>query len=173
MNDGRIQQIDTPRELYRNPANAFVAQFIGTPPMNLIECRLDSSDTAKALLGDGANVECPVAAADALASEADGILVGFRPEDAVIAGSDPGAGFFGTAAAIEELGHESLVAVASGGSKFTVRLAPGDADRVRLGDRMAFSVDPAMLRFFSRSSGKAISAPSGEVRRRNRKGEPA
>ena len=172
MNDGSIQQIDTPRELYRNPANAFVAQFIGTPPMNLIECRLDCSDTAKALLSDGANVECPDASADSLASEADGILVGFRPEDAVITGSDPGAGFFGTAAAIEDLGHESLVAVASGGSKFTVRLAPAEADRIRLGDRMAFSVDPAMLRFFSRSSGKAISVPTGEVRRRSRQEDP-
>ena len=171
MNDGRIQQIDTPRELYRHPANAFVAQFIGTPPMNLIECRLDRSGSAKALQGDGARVECPDAATDALASEADGFLVGFRPEDAE-AGGEPGSGFFGTAVAIEELGHESLVAVASGESKFTVRLAPAAAERVRLGDRMAFSVDQAMLRFFSRSNGKAISVPNGEVRRHRQQEQP-
>ena len=171
MNDGRIQQIDTPRELYRHPANAFVAQFIGTPPMNLIECRLECSGTAKALQGDGANVECPDAAADALAPESGGFLVGFRPEDAVVGGG-PGDGFFGTTVAIEDLGHESLVAVADGGSKFIVRLAPTAADRIRLGDRMAFSVDPSMLRFFSRSSGNAISVPSGAVRRQNRQEQP-
>ena len=173
MNDGKIQQIDTPRQLYRHPANAFVAQFIGTPPMNLIECRLDRSEAANALRSDGANVECPVAAADALAAEADGVLVGFRPEDAVFAGCDPGAGFFGAAVAIEDLGHESLVSVASGDSKFTVRLAPGEAERVRLGDIMAFSVDPAMLRFFSRSSGKAISVQSGAVGRGSQQEESA
>ena len=172
MNDGRIQQIDTPRELYRHPANAFVAQFIGTPPMNLLECRLECTGSAKTLQGDGARVECPDAAADELASEADGFLVGFRPEDAEV-GGEPGSGFFGTAVSIEELGHESLVAVASGGSKFTVRLAPVEADQVRLGDKMAFSVDPAMLRFFSRGSGEAISVPSGAVRRQKQQEQPS
>ena len=68
MNDGRIQQTDTPRELYSHPVNAFVAQFIGTPPMNLLPCRLDQVGETVSLAGEGVNVQCPNAALSALAS---------------------------------------------------------------------------------------------------------
>jgi multiple sugar transport system ATP-binding protein len=43
MRDGRIQQVDTPKELYRRPTNLFVASFIGSPAMNLVEARLDGA----------------------------------------------------------------------------------------------------------------------------------
>lgn len=165
MNDGRIQQIDSPRELYRHPANAFVAQFIGTPPMNLLECRLDGAGSAKTLKGEGMNIACADAEADALASEGGGFLVGFRPEDTEILGGDRGEGIYGTAAAVEELGHESLVTVSSGSSQFIVRLAPAEAERIRPGERMGFSVDPAKLRFFSRRTGEAISVLGGAAHR--------
>ncbi|AST92913.1 ABC transporter ATP-binding protein [Sutcliffiella cohnii] len=50
MNQGEIQQIATPRELYRNPANMFVAGFIGSPPMNFFDCVLETASTIK--IGD-------------------------------------------------------------------------------------------------------------------------
>ncbi|MDE0530897.1 MAG: sn-glycerol-3-phosphate ABC transporter ATP-binding protein UgpC [Albidovulum sp.] len=157
MKDGRIQQIDTPRALYRDPANAFVAQFIGTPPMNLLACRLDDAGDEAALSGDGVGIKCPADAIDLLRSAADSLLVGFRPEDIAISGDGPDAGFGGSVVSIEELGHESLATVAAGESQFIARLAPSVADRVRLGDRIGFSVDPAKLRFFDKRTGEAIS----------------
>ncbi|MDE0307002.1 MAG: ABC transporter ATP-binding protein [Albidovulum sp.] len=106
MKDGRIQQIDTPRALYRDPANAFVAQFIGTPPMNLLACRLDEAGDEAALSGDGVGIKCPADAIDLLRSAADSLLVGFRPEDIAISGDGPDAGFGGAGGWIEELGHQ-------------------------------------------------------------------
>ena len=44
MNAGRIMQLGTPLEIYRRPANTFVASFIGNPPMNLLPCRVDDAD---------------------------------------------------------------------------------------------------------------------------------
>ena len=156
MNEGRIQQIDSPRELYRHPANTFVAQFVGTPPMNLLTCRLESAGQAGRLCGDGVNVPCPDAARQALTSAGETFLVGFRPEDIEISGDDPNTGFGGTVVAVEELGHESLVTVSAGAGQFIARLSPAMAERVHLGDRIAFAVEPAKLRFFDAQTGAAI-----------------
>ena len=156
MNDGRIQQIDSPRELYRHPANAFVAQFVGTPPMNMLTSRLESAGEAVKVTGDCVNIPCPDAAGKALASAGDTFLVGFRPEDAEITGDDPNAGFGGAIVAVEELGHESLVTVSAGVAQFIARLPPAIAERVRLGDRIGFAVDPAKLRFFNYRTGTVI-----------------
>ena len=162
MNDGRIQQIDAPRELYRHPANAFVAQFIGTPPMNLLKCGLERSDEVFTLVGEGANFQCPADALKPPASAGNAFLVGFRPEDIDILGDDPNKGFGGAVASIEELGHESLVTVAAGATRFIARLSPAVAERVRLGDHVGFAADPAKLRFFNSKTGEAIAASSDD-----------
>ena len=162
MKDGRIQQIDSPRELYQYPANAFVAQFVGTPPMNMLTCRLEPAGEAFTLVGDGANVRCPDAAIKPLASAGETFLVGFRPEDIEISRDKPNSDLGGTVVAVEELGHESLVAVSVGAEQFIARLSPAAAERVRLGDRIGFAVDPAKLRFFHGQTGTAISVnPDG------------
>ena len=156
MNEGRIQQIDSPRELYRFPANAFVARFVGTPPMNMLSCHLESAGGTLRVRGDCVNIPCPDNAGEALASAGANFLVGFRPEDAEIAGDDPNAGFGGAVVAVEELGHESLVTVSAGAAQFIARFPPARAERVGLGDRIALSVDSAKLRFFNEHTGTAI-----------------
>ncbi len=159
MRDGKILQTDAPRDLYRYPANVFVAQFVGTPPMNLLTCQLVSDGVAAALRGDGINVACPQPALQSLADAGDVIQVGFRPEDIEITGDNPETGFGGTVVAVEELGHESLIAVAADKTQFIVRLTPKDAERVQLGDRLGFAVDPEKLRFFNNRTGAAIPVP--------------
>ena len=162
MKDGRIQQIDSPRELYQYPANAFVAQFVGTPPMNMLTCRLEPAGEAFTLVGDGANVRCPDAAIKPLASAGETFLVGFRPEDIAISGDKPNSDLGGTVVAVEELGHESLVAVSVGAEQFIARLSPAAAEHVRLGDRIGFAVDPAKVRVFHGQTGTASSVkPDG------------
>ncbi len=156
MNDGKIQQIDPPRQLYRYPANVFVARFVGTPPMNMVTCRLEQDGEAARLVGDGANVPCPAPAREKLAVAGETVFVGFRPEDIEISGDEADLAFTGVVFAVEDLGHEALATVSAGDSQFIARLAPAIAEQVQPGDPIGFSVDPARLRFFSRETGAAI-----------------
>jgi multiple sugar transport system ATP-binding protein len=78
MNDGQLEQVDHPQELYDHPANLFVAGFIGSPPMNLFRARVDGGD----LVVGHQRLPLPVDVPDAvLARAGDGeIVVGVRPE---------------------------------------------------------------------------------------------
>ena len=80
LKDGLLQQVDTPQALYDHPVNAFVAGFIGSPAMNLVEVRIDDQG---AVLGDK---HVPLEAGVLSAARAEGlssIILGFRPEDTV------------------------------------------------------------------------------------------
>ena len=92
----------------------------------------------------------------AYGSAGETFLVGFRPEDAELSGDGPNAEFRGAVVAVEDLGHESLVTASAGAAQFVVRLSPANAERVRLGDRIGFSVEPRKLRFFNEQTGTAI-----------------
>ncbi len=156
MNNGKILQTDVPRDLYSNPANVFVAQFVGTPPMNLLTCQMDKVAGSPRLLGECVNISCPEYAAERLAEAGERFLVGFRPEDIEIAGDDPGVGFGGAVKAVEDLGHELLITVSEGSTQFIARLPPTVAERVRLGDKIGFTVNSSRLRFFDTRNEQAI-----------------
>ena len=164
MKDGRIQQIDVPRELYRHPANAFVAQFIGTPPMNLLACQLDRSGQAGILVGEGINVKCPSAHLSSLSALGDSFHAGFRPEDIEVSDNDPSEGLGGIVTTIEDLGHESLATISNGNAQFIARVAPAVAERMSLGERVGFIVDPEKLRYFCMKTGAAIESAGGDKR---------
>lgn len=88
LRDGKIEQIGTPHELYYNPANQFVATFIGAPQMNLLPCRTSEADTCSGLsvvVGDKSKVRLPVEGPTP--SSAD-LTLGFRPEDGRFAEPD-------------------------------------------------------------------------------------
>ena len=94
LKDGLLQQVDTPRNLYDNPANAFVAGFIGSPAMNLLIAPVVGG---KAMLGD--------LAIDVPASAGASVTVGVRPE-----GFTPSAkGFHVLVEVVEELGSDAFV----------------------------------------------------------------
>ncbi|MSZ48385.1 MAG: ATP-binding cassette domain-containing protein, partial [Actinobacteria bacterium] len=94
LKDGLLQQVDTPRNLYDNPANAFVAGFIGSPAMNLLVAPVSGG---KAQLGD-LNIDVP-------ASAGSSVTVGIRPE-----GWAPAAkGFHVLVEVVEELGSDAFV----------------------------------------------------------------
>jgi multiple sugar transport system ATP-binding protein len=160
MNGGRIQQADTPQRLYQYPANTFVAQFIGTPPMNLLRCRLQDEDGVVTAIGQG--VQLPIPEADRAALQAgagrDEFLIGFRPEDIVIAPGAGADGVGGTADVVEGLGHESLVSITNGANSFIARMTPDAAAPIMLGETLAFAVNPDRLRYFSVDTGKAIAS---------------
>jgi multiple sugar transport system ATP-binding protein len=94
LKDGLLQQVDTPRNLYDKPANAFVAGFIGSPAMNLLTAPVSGG---KAQLGD-LNIDVP-------ASAGSSVTVGIRPEGWVAAST----GFHVLVEVVEELGSDAFV----------------------------------------------------------------
>jgi multiple sugar transport system ATP-binding protein len=102
LRDGVLQQVDAPRDVYDRPVNVFVARFIGSPKMNVMEAELTGSG---AVLG-GHAVPLPRAATAALAAEqATAVLIGFRPESVEFVG--PGEGFPVEVVVTEELGSHA------------------------------------------------------------------
>jgi len=103
---GILEQCDTPLRLYQEPANVFVAGFIGSPGMNIAEFRIDNDH---AVLGR-ARIPLTRAASSALAAEgADRVIVGFRPESLdLVPENDPGA-FPVHVGVVEELGSDAFL----------------------------------------------------------------
>jgi multiple sugar transport system ATP-binding protein len=172
MRDGRVQQLDTPQALYRRPANLFVAAFIGSPSMNLVEARLDDD----AVEFDG--YRFPL---DRLhrprATRNSRVILGIRPED-----FDLTANGLPTIAAeisvVEELGSDTHVIfpieaprltgpelgvaretdddqlLTETRTQFNARI---DAHvHVQPGDRLQLSVDPSRFHFFDVDTGDAL-----------------
>ena len=81
MRDGRIQQVGEPLEIYQRPRNLFVANFIGTPPMNFLRARLDREGTAA--FGSDFTLTLPPAMRPAPGDEGREVVLGIRPENVV------------------------------------------------------------------------------------------
>lgn len=103
LKDGLLQQVASPRELYENPANAFVAGFIGSPSMNLKTVPINGEGAVL----DGHTVALPRQALSAAAG-LDTVTFGVRPETLRLAGSDED-GLTMTVELVEELGADALI----------------------------------------------------------------
>jgi len=137
MDRGRVQQVGAPLEVYRDPANAFVAGFIGTS--NLLPCRLL----------DGAAVEVsglrmPLAAGDRVRAAPGPALLSVRPEDVRIApGADPGAGGLPARVTfVRDLGESVQVVTDHAGREVTALFSPHDRPAVALGDAVTLAFAP-------------------------------
>jgi multiple sugar transport system ATP-binding protein len=177
MRDGRIQQVAPPQRLYEEPANLFVAAFIGSPAMNLARARVDD-DTI--VLG---SFRIPLDRERRPPALRDGdVIVGIRPEafeDAAFAA--PGLPTFEVIVeVVEELGSDAHVFFAVEAEQIVIEDAlsdDGDDERSMLaaerdrtllvarvdartkatvGDRLRLAVDPARLYFFSPDSGESL-----------------
>jgi multiple sugar transport system ATP-binding protein len=143
LKDGRLQQVGAPLEVYERPTNAFVASFIGTPRMNLLEGHVNDDGTR--LEGNGFALPVPSQWSDtARATTGRPVLVGIRPEHLF----PPGAAVPGPSAPlllqlelVETLGHEAIAHGRVGGTPLTAaveahfRAEPGTA--VELGVLLA------------------------------------
>jgi multiple sugar transport system ATP-binding protein len=128
LNGGRIEQVGTPRELYRDPASRFVAGFIGAPPMNFVAVEIGGDGAA--VLPGGHRLALGLAPGSPMRA-----TLGIRPEHL----ADAPEGFELVAELVEPLGADTLVTGRIGDGTITARL-PGDrelapGDRLRLAMR--------------------------------------
>ncbi len=105
MNGGRIEQVGSPSEIYARPASAFVASFIGSPPMNLMNARLDRAARALHLPGD---LQIPFGRSRIDAIAADTVQIGIRPEAFHVARAATDMGLKARFSFAEELGSVRL-----------------------------------------------------------------
>jgi multiple sugar transport system ATP-binding protein len=146
MQNGKVAQIGVPLEVYRKPANVFVARFLGSPPMNVVPTTIDH-DNRTATLGGGTFRLHDTSQGKAAA------LLGFRPED--ISLTDPSRAPRAQVTAVELLGAETILsATLEGGSPIAMR-APRDLV-ARPGDVIGLSVGPDALHLFDPESGIAF-----------------
>ena len=149
LRDGRLQQCAPPRELYERPANAFVAGFIGSPPMNLVTLRVRDGGVT---LG-GMHLALPQASAQwSLDGE---VTLGIRPEDLL-----PGAaeGIAGRVVSVEHLGADShaTCAVDADSGERTLRARSEGARAPEPEQRIVLGLDPARLHWFSPADGTRL-----------------
>ena len=157
LNNGVLQQCATPRTLYEQPANVFVAGFIGSPAMNLTTCDLTDGG---ARLSD-AHLPLPRAISNAASDGgAATVTLGFRPEALELAG--PGEdGFTGTVTLVEELGSDAYAYCTLAGhdpehgdvdiiARVDPRTAPAKGEHIRL------RVRPDEIHAFSVSTGQRL-----------------
>ena len=154
LNAGQLQQLATPAEIYAKPANEFVAGFIGNPPMNLVDGKLDSEGMIN-VFGKQSWRFSFVAESDSVPAGEQPVRIGFRPEDIGLADDGDEA----RVAIVEPTGHEVIVVFELHGENVIGRMSPEDElavdDVVRLKPR----VD--RIHVFSASDGARIGAVSG------------
>lgn len=110
LNYGELQQVGSPREVYNEPVNAFVAQFIGSPSMNMFICELENAGERPRFVGD-LDFEIPQRQADDITtwSNADRFLLGIRPEHINVHEKPTDESVRATVDIIEPLGGNDLL----------------------------------------------------------------
>jgi multiple sugar transport system ATP-binding protein len=172
MDRGEIVQMGSPLEVYRRPATTFVANFLGSPPMNLLPVRVEADEGLR-LVGSGFRLPVPPVLVEHV-RPGQSLRLGVRPEHILLGENGDDDAIHGTLYAVEPLGPESLVTILlgggaaagraraavpptqavaaqppTGGTLVTARLF-GD-DEPRLERRVALRPDPERLHLFAES----------------------
>ena len=159
LHRGAVQQIGTAEDLYSAPANLFVAGFVGSPPMNLLDGRLSEGRDGIAFResGDGTiDVRVPTASNPT----AEDVVLGIQPEHIEIAGLATGQKSApGTFRALVELvqpeGGGTLLRLQTGGHRLVCRTSRR-IDRAEAGHRMQFALDVARVHLFGKATGERL-----------------
>jgi multiple sugar transport system ATP-binding protein len=147
MNHGVVEQFGTPHEIFDKPATMFVADFIGSPPMNFLRFRGHVAKGADSVAVNGHRIAVPRQHRDA---EGD-LVLGVRPEHVTLA--DAGT-IRGEVVATEYLGTMQIVTLDTEGGVLKVRAASSQA--LRAGERLGLSFDAPRLTLFDGASGRAL-----------------
>jgi len=141
INNGIVEQVGTPKDIYSKPNTKFVAEFIGSPQMNIFNCKIDNGiakiDNNSINLNKSINV--------------DDASIGIRPDDIQI--SDSGS-ISCKANLVEYLGSDMIIYSNMGDQEFSCKLS--SKIDVKAGDEFKFDIQPSLVHIFDNSSGKRI-----------------
>ena len=168
MSEGKLQQVAAPEALYAKPTNVFVAHFLGSPGMNLVEGMLVESASADASGGGGrgtlsvafagASVPLPAEVADSVRGSGPDVVLGLRPEALHLS---PDGVIGASVIIVELLGAEThVICHTETGARIIVRQGAG-APKPRIGEpvRIAVEPDPEAYHLFDSSSGNRLGGP--------------
>ncbi|MER9407834.1 ABC transporter ATP-binding protein [Mesorhizobium caraganae] len=157
MHEGVLQQVGSPDEVYSHPANLFVAQFVGSPVMNVADASVaeTASSASVTVGGAAAGFEFPRALLSKLNGHAGGQLVlGIRPEG-VLVRHEAAEGFLPVETQIvEPLGSFDIVDLMVGSKMLRARTKSGFVGGP--GEKVFARIDPAQAHFFDTASGKSL-----------------
>jgi multiple sugar transport system ATP-binding protein len=161
MNEGKVVQIGRPLDVYRNPADTFVAKFLGNPPMNLLQGRLETQDGRPFVRFANSAVALPKRIAAALVQHfGHDVIIGVRPEDLYETVSSGGpseiARLPARVVAVEPLGAETLLVVALDASNEELIARIGRDTDLRSGDRLDIALDTTAIHLFDPATTQAI-----------------
>ena len=149
LSAGKIEQVGSPLELYTKPANLFVAQFIGSPAMNILQAEVNASgENSSIKLADQIKIDSPIAIDESLMGKA--VSFGVRPEDLRLCDQSSSL-LHGEISFIEALGEVTMlyVTVADNAEPVVAKL-PGILNLTK-GDKVAFTADADKLHLFDDS----------------------
>jgi multiple sugar transport system ATP-binding protein len=143
MKRGRLQQFDTPLNIYNRPANRFVAEFVGSPSMNFVDGQVSNS------LFVSESIQIPVTRKDT-----DQITIGIRPEHISVLTEPQNGAIPATVYVTELMGNETFVFLSVGSNRLIAR-APAEF-RAELESRVWLQIQNEKAHFFDRQTGLSI-----------------
>jgi len=162
MNDGRIQQVDTPLGLFHNPRNVFVAGFIGTPPMNFAEAVVRAAGDDELIVDAGDfQVKLPPAKAEAARGYVGKpVVFGIRPNDIYDAALSPAVRpspeniLAATVDVVEPMGAEAILYLSVGGTRLIASV--DSATKARETEPLQIVLDMDRTYLFDQDTGEAV-----------------
>ena len=151
MHEGGIRQVGTPLEVYDDPDDAFVAGFIGSPAMNLIDGMAQPGDGVTTFRTDGLDIGL---AMEHPATRGGSVTIGIRPEFLDLQPTNGAVAIAGRVEAVEHLGADTIVELETAGPTLVARLARNDG--IFYGSDIHLWVDPANVMAFDQDSGKRL-----------------
>jgi multiple sugar transport system ATP-binding protein len=152
MNDGAVEQIGTPHDIYERPATMFVASFLGAPPINTLDGEIDIASGRPMFRSGDVALALPPAIAAQVGSKA---TLGLRAEDVTL---DPAArddvAIDGVVNSILPIGSDQFIGMQVSGREFFFRLAKDQACAV--GDRVRLAALTKRLHVFDAASGRSL-----------------
>lgn len=161
MNQGLVEQKGPPLEVYERPRSLFVATFLGSPAMNLVDAKLTRSEGRWIASGPDLRLAVDETRFGAELVLGRAVKVGVRPHDLSRATDDKSASGELKVEVVEALGFEAFAYgwIRQAGPRIVVRLDGEDARRVRAGSTLPLTAEPSRVHLFDTATGRALDAP--------------
>jgi multiple sugar transport system ATP-binding protein len=157
LNDGKLQQVGTPKDVYYRPTNLFVADFIGSPSMNFFDVSLETDPSGGQLVHKGFTYEVSQGFVDAVREQTDSndFVLGIRPENARFgSAADEGKTVTGTVEVVEVVGSDNFIYLDIDGEEF--RLRTTSEREPELGSTLEVTFDEGDISLFDANTEQAV-----------------